>query len=725
MSTMPVFGTIEFDIDPTQARWLDAWIESGGPSRRLGPGAEIAAMRELTLVERLKDPRPKFLRQMEEERERAERLAAERASTEALEVARLAAEREEAEREAEQLRREVEEAERQAAQVRLEREDAEREAQRLEGERKREEREAEERRKEAERQLGDGKLNGSLNGSPWNQSTNVPGSPMNAGSTNAPSPTTRTLNVEDTDRELASRTSPATSVANVVIPTAPGMLSPTSPASSNEYRASGMIMADQLNTLEKSESKFDNLRLTAVVRDLSPRDIRFAQPRPRMGLAASPPVRMADLPARGSSMADLPSRGSSRLPYLRHSEVSAESSHSSPSPTNAPLPPAQWPAVPFKAGESPQSPGLHDYFQRANSSPLGPPVSHEYAARVKSAESAHRATHHGSMPVPINAMTERPRSGPPPKRPARPPTPDLTMPETVPHVLPLELLKHNSPTPPSVPVFANRPNSISLKSLARRASSKNLRPKERAHAYAIANSRGDYVPPQPHHPRQESNTSYTSYSSSKSRGDSIGSADDAQNVYQPFRSDEFGQLDQDAQSPHSAGHPHRKDGSFTSRFFSFGGRRARESEDRPMTIVHISNPISVTHNPVTAAELVSAAGGMSPGPLSSIAASPMSVSGPSMSGPWPISPQSLVSPNSLSANSHASTANLSPAAATPGSVVGFSTPNPSTSTLGPNDARMSGDEHRGSMPNSPTSPRHVRRKPVPGIEGERDSVYEE
>lgn len=135
MSAMPVFGTIEFDIDPSTARWFDGWMESGGPARRLGPGAEIAAMRELTLVERLKDPRPKFLRQMDEERERAERLAVERSATEALEAARLVAERDEAEREAEQLRLEVETVERQAEQLRLERMEAEREAQRLEQQR--------------------------------------------------------------------------------------------------------------------------------------------------------------------------------------------------------------------------------------------------------------------------------------------------------------------------------------------------------------------------------------------------------------------------------------------------------------------------------------------------------------------------------------------------------------------------------------------------------------
>ena len=237
MPTMPVFGTIEFDIDPITARWFDAWMESGGPSRRLGPGAEIAAMRELTLVERLNDPRPKFLRQMEEERERAERLAAERAATEALEAARLAAERDEAEREAEQLRLEVEAAEREAERLRVEREEAEREAERLELQRIALEKE----RSETEAQSP--VPNGTIDGSPMNSNIQIEDIDLSA----------------DEGPGLKGLSSPI-NLGHNSQPVSPGMLSPTSPHSVNDYRASGMIMADQLTTLEKSElRKFDRL----------------------------------------------------------------------------------------------------------------------------------------------------------------------------------------------------------------------------------------------------------------------------------------------------------------------------------------------------------------------------------------------------------------------------------------------------------------------------------
>ncbi|BEJ14175.1 hypothetical protein CspHIS471_0313490 [Cutaneotrichosporon sp. HIS471] len=175
VSAMPVFGTIEFDIDPNEARWLSAWLKAGGPIRRRaasdavadhptierrlsstasqssshGPGSSLR-IRNLQLVERLKDERPKFLRDMEE-RERALERARE-AEREAKELAMLAARRAS---EMEALRRQAEEA-RAAEEARLRAEmEAEGEA---EEERRRAEMEAqaaaeeERRRAEAEAQ---------------------------------------------------------------------------------------------------------------------------------------------------------------------------------------------------------------------------------------------------------------------------------------------------------------------------------------------------------------------------------------------------------------------------------------------------------------------------------------------------------------------------------------------------------------------------------------------
>ncbi|BEI91125.1 uncharacterized protein CcaverHIS019_0311950 [Cutaneotrichosporon cavernicola] len=175
VSAMPVFGTIEFDIDPNEARWLGAWLKAGGPIRRRaasdtvadhptierrlsstasqssshGPGSSLR-IRNLQLVERLKDERPKFLRDMEE-RERALERARE-AEREAKELAMLAARRAS---EMEALRRQAEEA-RAAEEARLRAEmEAEGEA---EEERRRAEMEAqaaaeeERRRAEAEAQ---------------------------------------------------------------------------------------------------------------------------------------------------------------------------------------------------------------------------------------------------------------------------------------------------------------------------------------------------------------------------------------------------------------------------------------------------------------------------------------------------------------------------------------------------------------------------------------------
>lgn len=665
MSAMPVFGTIEFDVDPQEARWLDEWVRSGGPTRRaFGAAPEIAAMRELTLVERLKDSRPKFLRDMADEAERAERLATERAAAAEREAARAAAEREEAKREAAQLKLEREEAERQARvleQARLERE-------RLDAER------LEKERLEAEASpVANGFTPTTIR---IDTSRDLPALP-------AESPV---VEVSDLSRlgmdKLDGPFSSTHSLSNTL-----GMLTPSSP---NDHRASGILMADQLSSLEQSKS-FLMIDLTAVVRDLSPKEIRFTSPRSKSIDNSNPPVNQGDLPARGSSRLEgapaappspfghLLPPGKSRLPYLlpEHAQSGKLSHASTGSATSLPSPPlspnAQWPAVPFESVQSPESPGLQEYFAKGNAPPT---MATDQKNRIVSAESAQRAQRQGGSPVlPISAG-ERPKSMAP-KRPPRPPTPDLAMPDTVPHVLPsehVEAIKHPSPVTQHSPVFT-RPVSMTLKGIRRQVSHKTMKPRERAHQFAVANSRGESF-----HPRESSGMSAVSHTSSMYSSPS----DDPPGMFPRGDMGEFGMTDY----THPATFPTRQGGGgFTSRLFSFGARRQqREQEERPMTIMHISNPIatSVKHHQVTPAELAAsgAAGGISAGPL-------------------PPPPIRTSTPRE-SRGSNLSTMNH----------------NGSTTTLNLPDSGTP------SMPNSPTSLRHVRRKPVPGMEGERDSMHE-
>lgn len=135
-SSTSSFGAIEFDIDPDEAPWFEGWLRSGGPSRKLGSEGGV---RELALVGKLNDERPRFLRDLELEAERAEaerleqRRLLEQQELERQEQERLEAQRREQERlEQERLEQERLEAERLEAQ-RLEQQRVE--AQRLEQQR--------------------------------------------------------------------------------------------------------------------------------------------------------------------------------------------------------------------------------------------------------------------------------------------------------------------------------------------------------------------------------------------------------------------------------------------------------------------------------------------------------------------------------------------------------------------------------------------------------------
>lgn len=129
-----------------------------------------------------------------------------------------------------------------------------------------------------------------------------------------------------------------------------------------------------------------------------------------------------------------------------------------------------------------------------------------------------------------------------------------------------------------------------------------------------------------------------------------------------------------------------KDKGFTSRFFSFGNKKRSDgapmgAEDKrlPNTIQHISSPLpGVKHVQVSPAELAATSGATD-------------ISTP------------------LGSNTSTPTTTLNTA--------GQLTPNGSS-----HSGAGGGAGDRSSLPNSPTSPRNVRRKPVPGTEGARDSV---
>jgi hypothetical protein len=263
----------------------------------------------------------------------------------------------------------------------------------------------------------------------------------------------------------------------------------------------------------------------------------------------------------------------------------------------------------------------------------------------------------------------------PPQRPARPPTPDLSMPESIPRTLAPEFVEAIKSPTASHGFSGARPPSMSFRGLRRQSMNKS-RPRTRVNP----------------HPREESSTSYSSYTSTSTRGESLGSTDDAAHVYHPFPHDEFG-MDDDHVHPsaHSHGSASRKEHRLTSRLFSFG-RKSRHEDERPPTIMHISGPIPTSFQHLSPTDL--AASGLST--PTSATATPTSATVPpvpSIPSVRGLAPPAMLAPASL-----------------------FTHSNNSGSTLGPNDVQ-------GSNPNSPTSPHHVRRKPVPGMEGQRDSAY--
>lgn len=431
---LPILASIEFDIEPTEARWLDPWLRAGGPLRRQNSG-----VRELTLVEKLNDARPKFMKQMDDEAERQREKEEEAARVAAEEKSK--AERPDLDKiresdlaeQAELLRR---------AQV----------AARLE----------ESRRHDAPSSPGDAREGyaqlDESDGSDYGESAenesfardalnadmfaNGLDDPMDdlAGMRKQQALVTsspRALSIRDigTDRALNGSIHDEEEVLDepeeqlsevkamldadrhdllaspIVLPRRADD-SNDSPRKAlpqlrmdDDQRGSGVVMADQITDLEK------------MMRDLSPRELHFS----------SLPLRGESLASVSAAIGDLPPRGTSKLPYLQPETVSSP--------------------LGMRSVSAP-SDSLHKSTQSTDSN--APPVpTHNYNN------------------FPPSPETKRSVSAPKaPARPQRPPTPDLTTPELPKHHLSqdhVDAIK-SYPSPPE------RRASISLRGIRRRVS---------------------------------------------------------------------------------------------------------------------------------------------------------------------------------------------------------------------------------------------------------------
>lgn len=461
--SLPVFGTIEFEIDPSEARWLDSWLRAGGPLRRQ------EGVRELTLVERLKDARPQFVRQMEEEAGREEaRVREESRASKAEANAREASSRAEKQRQ--------EDEQKQLDEQKRHREDLAHNAELL-------------RRAQAASKLdksrqtalptpastaspeieqGYEQLDGS-DGSDYGEEAALDDDafardalnadmlasmddPMNdiaamhrdrvesAPRSLSPSirdiGTERALNgplahdddkvdepkeqlaevvamLDDKQDKLASPiTLPRSSAASHTSP----RLALTQLKLDDDQRGSGMLMADQITDLEK------------MMRDLSPRELHFS----------TLPTR-GDSLSTGGAIGGLPPRGTSRLPYLQPETVSSPLGMRS---VSAPNP---------KEPDSPKrTVGYNDF---------SPDSQRSVSAKI-------------------------------PSRPQRPPTPDLTTPELPKHHLSQDMVD----TIKSYPSPMDNRASLSLRGIRRRVST-SIKP-------------GATLQPQSHSPDQRPPSAY-------------------------------------------------------------------------------------------------------------------------------------------------------------------------------------------------------------------------
>lgn len=455
--SLPSFGTIEFDVAP-DAPWLSDY--------RAGKRATEAAggIRDLTLVTRLNDSRPKFLKDMADERERA-RAASKAAQEAALEAARLSAAQRETVVKEQRVRR-ASELERQRTRT----------------------------------------MSQDSAGPPTRLSLRSPApTPPRPARSSARPPST----IEAPESSSGHSAEPEPILEELPEPREEEteelkLLSPISIEPFDADRTSCMVMAHQLNHLEK------------MMKTLSPQDLRFTvtpgSPRPETRSPGAASLSPALSPALSPTSAEggeglrptstfsnefgsLPPRGSSRLPYLQpenRSSLSASTDSASPLP------------------------------------------------------SPRRASDEGGDGSSLATLNGQPRvrsTGPPP-RPARPPTPDLSTPDLVEHVLPAQYVDHiKSPVSP-VP----RPASMSLKGLKRQLS---MRPESGADFGTFA-------------PRDTA---------------SVGRAGGRQTMY--------GQYNDVAPQRRT-----RRESEFgSSRISRLFGKKPSIDDTRRMTIVHLSSPV--------------------------------------------------------------------------------------------------------------------------------------
>ncbi|KAL7420753.1 hypothetical protein Q5752_004705 [Cryptotrichosporon argae] len=326
---LPIVGTIEFDIDPDDAPWFDDWQRAGGPSRRAAR-LESHGVRELRLVGKLNDARPRFLREVDTARANA--------------VSGYAALDSDGD-----------------ADVDVDEDD-----------------EGDSRMRGPSETSMELVVDGAADDDPLADMFPSAAAEFAALRAGRAEPGRR-LSIRDigTDRALSASASmsaledddndvlePEDDVADVrrMLGDAAVLASPIALGAAHlddERRGSGLVMADQLDSLEK------------IMRDLSPREIRLTSPRHLTPRTATK-IGLAGLTVDPSLAPPPPARLAKPTSPLAGTFIGPNGERTSPVP-GAGVPGAAagrpaWPAVPFaqiSEHGSPGSPGsIHDYFRR-------------------------------------------------------------------------------------------------------------------------------------------------------------------------------------------------------------------------------------------------------------------------------------------------------------------------------------------------------------------------
>lgn len=591
--SMPSFGTIEFDVAPDAP-----WLADYRAGRRATSTEAAGGIKNLRLVDRLNDSRPKFLRDMADERERA-RAASQAAQAAALEAARRSAAQRETVVKEQRVRR----------------------------------------ASELERQRTRTMSQDSSSAPPTRLSLRspVPTPPRPARSSARPPSTIEApesssghsvepepILEEPSEREAAAETEED---LETLTPLQSRLLGPIK-LPFDADRTSCMVMAHQLNHLEK------------MMKTLSPQDLRFTVTPGSPGSPRSPALAPHS-PASGASLS----------PGL---------SPASPGSPGEALGPDGRPASEFGT-LPPRGTSRLPYLQPDNRSSLS--TSTESASPLPSPR---RASDEGGDRSSLATLNGQPRvrsTGPPP-RPARPPTPDLSTPDLVEHVLPASYVDHiKAPVAPG-----SRPTSMSLKGLKRQLS---MRPES-----GLGGSAGEFGGFTP-----------------GSAGGSVGRAAGRQTTY--------GQYNDVAPQRRT-----RRESEFgTSRISRLFGRKPSIDDTRRMTIVHLSSPVG-TAPPTQLVQPAHARQG------SQALGSYNSFGSAAPGGGPPVQLQPASGPNGVGLSSAMTGLAGIPHARKPSR----------DAPPAPLQLRRGGTPSDGTM--SPTSPRsnYTRRKPVPGSGSARGSM---